>query len=228
MTEAGREGAIVARRVARPIVLDAVHPAPEWQSAEPISFCADWRGKNPDPALNTEVRLLWSPEMLYLRFVCRYREIFAFDDCDAKGRRDHLWDRDVAEAFVQPPDAQIHSSRSVRNPADRFYAFYKELEIAPNGSWIDLDISPAGGVDLRSGLSRSVYRDEIRKIWTAELALPIQSLTTDFDPTIPWRANFYRIEGRFEPRAYLAWQPTMTAQPDFHVPESFGVLNFQT
>jgi hypothetical protein len=35
------------------------------------------------------------------------------------------------------------------------------------------------------------------------------------------------VEGRVEPRNYMAWQATHTPQPDFHVPESFGRLKFQ-
>src|SRR5579864_5503037 len=96
---------ITAARVASEIRLDAAGPAKEWESAEPIRFSADWQGKNADSALETEVRVLWSPKMLYLRFVCHYRELFVFDDSDPNGRRDYLWDRDVAEAFLQPPDS---------------------------------------------------------------------------------------------------------------------------
>ena len=46
------------------------------------------------------------------------------------------------------------------------------------------------------------------------------------DPRASWRANFYRVEGSKEPRAYLAWQATRTAQPNFHVPRAFGKLRF--
>src|SRR5215472_5185914 len=120
---------VTATRVLNPIALDATHPAAEWGRAEPVRFCADWQGRNSDPGLDTEARVLWSPSALYLRFVCRYRDLFFFEDSDPDGRRDHLWDRDVAEAFLQPPDAA--SPR-----------FYKEFEVAPNGMWIDLDISP--------------------------------------------------------------------------------------
>ena len=203
---------IVARRVSSEIRLDAAHSAPEWQSAQPIRFSADWQGSNPDPALETEVRVLWSPVTLYLRFVCRYREMFVYEDSDPNGRREHLWDRDVAEAFLQP-DASVERR-------------YQEFEIAPNGLWIDLDMSPAGPADLKSGLIRSVHVDAQRKIWAAELAIPMHSLTTQFDPKKTWRANFYRIEGKTEPRQYLAWQPTHTPQPNFHVPTAFGRLQF--
>jgi alpha-galactosidase len=203
---------IVASPVSREISLDAANPAAEWQTAEPIRFSADWQGRNSDPALETEVRLLWSPGMLYLGFACSYRQLFIFDDSDPNGRRDHLWDRDVAEAFLQP---ELSPER-----------YYKEFEVSPNGMWIDLDISPSGLADLKSGLSRSVHVDEEKHIWTAELAIPLEAITKQFDPSSVWRANFYRIEGAKEPRRYMAWQPTHTPQPNFHVPDAFGTLRF--
>jgi alpha-galactosidase len=92
--------------------------------------------------------------------------------------------------------------------------------------WIDLDIFPGGRADLKSGLQRAVVLDEKSRVWTAELAIPMRAVTTKFDPSAIWRANFYRVEGRKEPRTYLAWQPTHTPQPNFHVPKAFGKLRF--
>lgn len=203
---------IVAARVQHEIRLDAEHPDPQWQAARPIVFCSDWQGKNPDSARQTQVRVLWSPETLYLRFECRYRELNLFPDSDPNGRRDHLWDRDVAEAFLQPDPSRPR--------------FYKEFEVAPNGLWIDLDISPGPLQDLKSGLRRSVFLDEKNHTWAAELAIPMKALTRGFDPRAVWRANFYRVEGAQEPRAYLAWQPTLSPKPNFHVPSAFGRLRF--
>jgi alpha-galactosidase len=203
---------VIACRVSREISLDAGHPAAEWQAATPAIFCQDWRGNNPDAARQTQVRILWTPSTLYLRFECRYRELFVFEDSDASGRRDQLWDRDVAEAFLQPDPARLR--------------YYKEFEVSPNGMWIDLDIFPEGRRDLGSGLRHSAWLDRERHVWAAELAIPIQALTAKFDPTAIWRANFYRVEGPREPRFYSAWQPTNTAQPNFHVPAAFGKLLF--
>jgi alpha-galactosidase len=205
-------GEIIANFVSSPLELSAASSSAFWHHAQPIRFSTDWQGRNADPDLETEVRVVWSPDMFYLRFVCRYQELFVFDDCDPNGRHDHLWDRDVAEAFLQPPPA------TGRN--------YKEFEVAPNGMWVDLDISPSGLADLKSGLTRSTHIDEAGKIWTAELATPMNSLTPDFDPAVPWQANFYRVEGRADPRRYMAWQPTLTPEPNFHVPERFGILRF--
>lgn len=203
---------VTAMRAPHAISLDARHPAPEWRQAASIVFCADWQGRHPDPARQTEVRLLWTKTTLYLRFECRYTTLFVFDDSGPDGRRDHLWDRDAAEVFLQPdPSRQRH---------------YREFEVAPNGAWVDLDIFPGGRRDLKSGLQRSVWLDQERRLWTAELAIPMTALTADFDPAAAWRANFYRVEGNAEPRFYSAWRATGTAQPDFHVPEVFGRLQF--
>jgi alpha-galactosidase len=205
------ETEIIARFVDGDITLDAEHVSPQWHQAEPVSFCSDWQGKNPDPDRTTTVRLLWSRECLYLRFDCRYRNLYMFDTADPNGRRDHLWDRDVAEVFLQPDPSQLRR--------------YSEFEVSPNGMWIDLDIFPGGRSALNSGMQRSVWLDRTNRQWVAELRIPMPSLTRTFDPSARWRANFYRIEGD-EPRTYLAWSPTCTAEPNFHVPEAFGALGF--
>src|SRR5262249_18379905 len=98
-----------------------------WEKATAIRFDHDWRGVNADPQRATEVRLLRNYEMLFLKFVCKFGELHVFPDARHDGWRDQLWDRDVAEAFLQPDD---------RDPR-----IYKELEVAPNGYWIDLNIA---------------------------------------------------------------------------------------
>ena len=204
---------VVAQHVSHGIRLDAANPAKEWQKAAPARFCSDWQGKHGDPALTTEVQMLWTPQTLYLRFEARYRDLYVFTDSEANGRRDYLWERDVAEAFLQPDASRPDH--------------YREFEISPNGMWLDLDIVPDGKTDLKSGLERSVFVDEGAKSWSAELAIPMRALTPVFDPSVVWRANFYRVEGRSEPRTYLAWQATGTPQPNFHVPGAFGKVRFE-
>jgi alpha-galactosidase len=183
-----------------------------WEIAPPVRFSTDWQGLNADPERETEVRLLWTRNTLYLRFDARYRVLTVFPDSDSNGRRDHLWDRDVCETFLQPDPSQLRR--------------YKEIEVAPNGLWIDLDIGAGPRRDLQSGMRRRVDVDSAAKKWRAVLALPIKSLTESFDPWAVWRVNFFRVEGPSEPRFYSSWQATRTPQPNFHMPEAFGRLVF--
>jgi alpha-galactosidase len=183
-----------------------------WELAAPLRFNSDWQGGNADPERETEVRLLWTPELLYLRFHAKHRVITVFPDAEPSGRRDKLWDRDVAEVFLQPDPTHLRR--------------YKEFEVSPNGFWIDLDIAPGEKHDLKSGLRRRVILNEAAKTWVAEMALPMKCLVDRFDPAATWRVNLFRIEGAVEPRFYSAWQPTRTPVPNFHVPEAFGELVF--
>jgi alpha-galactosidase len=212
----GTEISAVASEISLPYIdheipLNAAGPSSQWHKAATLTFCRDWQAKNADPALTTRVQVMWSAKTLYVRFECRYRELFLFEDSQGGGRRDRLWERDVAEVFLQPDPARPQ--------------YYKEFEVSPNGLWIDLDIFPDGQADLTSGMQCSVSLDHKQRVWVAELAIPLRAVAPNFDPTSCWGVNFFRIEGA-DPRTYHAWQPTLTPHPDFHVPEVFGRLRF--
>jgi len=203
----------VAMELTRGLDTGGFPSAHSWTLAPPVRFAGDWQGENADSVRETEVRVLWNNGFLYLRFLCRYRTLSVFADSDANGRRDQLWDRDVAEVFLQTDGSKPRR--------------YWEFEISPNGMWIDLEISSEGKRNPDSGLRSRVAVNEADKIWTAELALPMGALTTEFDPSQEWRVNFFRVEGATEPRFYSSWRPTYTPHANFHVPEAFGVLRFQ-
>ena len=207
-----KQGKAVASRLTGPCDAEGFPMPALWVGALPLQFNADWQGKNADSERGTEVRLLWTREVLFLRFQARYRTITVFADAEANGRRDQLWDRDVAEVFLQPDRSHLRR--------------YKEFEVSPNGFWIDLEIAPGEKHDLKSGLKRRVVLREAEKTWTAELTIPMNCLVANFDPALAWRVNFYRVEGAQEPRFYSAWRPTGTQVPNFHVPEAFGELVF--
>ena len=211
-SDLSKPGRAVAVQMAEPRDAEGFPTPSSWERAVPLRFDADWQGKNADAQRETEVRLLWTTESLFLRFLARYRTITVFPDAEPSGRRDQLWDRDVAEVFLQPDRSNLRR--------------YKEFEVSPNGFWIDLDIAPGEKHDLKSGLRRRVVRNEPQKIWIAELEIPVKCLVARFDPAATWRVNFYRVEGAKEPRFYAAWRPTGTAVPNFHVPEAFGELVF--
>jgi Carbohydrate-binding family 9 len=209
----GTEPLVAAVRLRQPAAANGFPVQSEWERATPVSFCHNWQGRNDDPQLQTEVKLLWTAEELFLHFQCRYRTIRVFPVSASNLRKDRLWERDVAEAFLQP---------------DRFgEKYYREFEVSPNGQWLDLAITPQGLRHITSGMRSVVRLDEIARIWTAELGIPMTALTRQFDPAQIWRLNFFRCEGIEPQRFYGAWQPTGTPQPNFHVPEKFGRLEFQ-
>ncbi len=202
-------GQIVAALVRHPLDAQKFPVSADWDVAMPAAFCWNWKG-DPEPQGETEVRILWSRQFLYFHFLAHYRQLYVFPETD--GRRERLWQRDVAEVFLQP-DTKLPDH-------------YKEFEVSPKGEWLDLDIFPGGASNLMCDVKTSTTIDGERHIWIAEMALPIKCITQAFDPDAIWKLNLFRIEGTDPGRRYFAWQPTKTPRPNFHVPAVFGTLKF--
>jgi hypothetical protein len=199
---------IVAQRLSCALGPEGLPSSDAWHAAEPATFCHDWRGENADPQRQTETRLLWSPEFLFIRFDCSYREIFAKEGSNR--RRDELWMEDVAEIFIQRSADELHR--------------YREFEVSPGGDWLDLEINARQRSFLMCALRCRVVRNPEK--WIAEMGIPIDCLTPQFAPRETWRLNLFSIEGPEPNRFYSSWSPTYTPKPDFHRPEHFGKLLF--
>lgn len=189
----------------------------DWNRAKAIPITNYWSG-NPAPGdRHAEVRILWSDESLCFRFVCRQKEpLIQTLNPQTKAKTMGLWDRDVCEAFLAPNPE--HPNR------------YFEFEAAPTGEWIDLAVQMKPDHretewDFNSGMTTAARIGEnqiiiaIRIPWGDRIHKPQRGER--------WRVNLFRCVGRSEDRGYLAWQPTHTEQPNFHVPEAFGWLIFE-
>ena len=201
---------IIAGQVRHPLDAQAFPSDDDWSRTQPVIFCANWRAEQVDPQRETEVRMLWSSQSLYLRFEAHYRDIYIYPESNQL--REKLFLRDVAEVFLQPNNNEGKH--------------YKEFEISPNGDWLDLDIAPTGGLNLMCDVKTKAAISSEKHIWVAELVIPMKCLTRNFDRNTDWRLNLFRIEGKEHDRFYSAWRPTRTERPDFHVPEVFGTLKF--
>ena len=108
---------------------------------------------------------------------------------------------------------------------------YYEIEVNPNNAVLDGCMRR-----VRNGFRKDFrWRCEglqtvTRKFeggWAAELTIPFKSVAGQSpSPGTRWRANFTRIDRPpTASRELSAWSPTGRAQ--FHIPERFGVLEFQ-
>lgn len=189
--------------------------SPAWSSAKPAFIQRYWSGADAPPSRHAEARILWSAAALTVRFECRQTEPPIVSPLPQRQQKTiGLWERDVCEFFVAPHAAQPNC--------------YLEFEVAPTGEWLDLAIELINGVrhtdwEFHSGMTAAArYAGEqvlvgMRLPWGRSLPRPQVGDV--------WRANLFRCTGLGEER-YLAWQPTGTVQPNFHVPEAFGRLEF--
>jgi len=188
---------------------------PHWHSASPVAITRRWSGEEAPAERHAEARILWTNEALCVRFVCRQHEplvVSASPILDEKTIG--LWNRDVCEIFIAP------------NAADA--SRYFEFEAAPTGEWVDLAIRFRGATretDEKFQSGMTVFASVAGEQLTIAMRIPWTDLIPKPEKNEKWRANLFRCVGTGNER-YLAWQPTYSAEPNFHVPDAFGWLHF--
>ncbi|MDB5357114.1 MAG: Amidohydrolase [Phycisphaerales bacterium] len=181
-----------------------------WQNVAIAHIDCGLRNACARPELSTTVRCLWSAEYLYLAYTCPYTRLTVFDPPSRDNKRAGLWDRDVVEAFI---GADVQSPRH-----------YGEFELAPTNERLDLAVNlPEKDFAWNSKFTSATKVDEARHIWTAEMRIPLSSLS-ESRPKVGtrWRLNLFRADRANN--AFLAWNPTLTETA--HTPERFGILEF--
>ena len=190
---------------------------PVWSRARAAHIARYWSGEDAPEGRRAEARVVWDARGLTVRFDCRQAEPLVVSERPRLDRKTmRLWDRDVCEIFITP------EAESVRH--------YFEFEVAPTGEWIDLAITvrPEGREtdwDFKSGMTAAARVTEGSV--TLGLRVPWRALGRTPRAGARWRCNLFRCVGRDPDRGYLAWQPTHTPEPGFHVPEKFGWMVFK-
>ena len=128
-------------RTAKP--LPARTPIKEfWRGIPGITMANDRNGQ-PVAGYATEIRSRWTPNNLYLLFICPYETLNLKPDPETLVETNRLWNWDVAEAFLGTDFKNIMR--------------YREFEVSPHGEWVDLAIDRSnpetgGRLDLEFGL----------------------------------------------------------------------------
>ena len=187
-----------------------------WDAATPLSLARYWSGEDAPVSRQAEARIVWSEQALCVRYVCNQTEPLIVSSTPQTDKKTiGLWDFDVCEVFFAPDEKVLER--------------YFEFEAAPTGEWLDLAIHARPDKretdwNFHSGMTVAARVEDDHV--TIAMRIP-------WCPSIPkprrgdrWRANLFRCIGSGDTRGYLAWQPTHTPEPNFHVPQSFGWLRF--
>jgi len=190
---------------------------PVWGLARAAHITRYWSGEEAPAGRRAEARLLWDAGGLVARFDCTQAEPLVVSKAPRLDVKTiGLWERDVCEVFVTPE----------ADPAARYF----EFEVAPTGEWLDLALAFRDGEretdwDFRSGMTAAARVRE--GSLTLGMRVPWAALPHEPRAGERWRCNLFRCVGREPERGYLAWRPTHTPEPSFHVPQKFGWLVFK-
>lgn len=162
----------------------------------------------------TSVRSIWNEQTVFFYFESWFDSLNVNPEWSREAATEGLWNKDAVEVFLKPGTAP----------------YYFEIEVSPLGQWANMRIvEPRVEVDLEwnSDLELETLLSKQESIWRVFLGLSYESILEE-PPEVgtSWQGNLYRIAGKEPHRGYLAWRPTFTGQPDFHVPPSFCHLIF--
>ena len=187
-----------------------------WQKAPGVVTGTYWSGAAASAGRQFKTKLLWSNTALYVRFeATRAEPLIVSENPDLTKKTMGLWERDVCEIFIAP-------DRSLPNR-------YFEFEVAPTGEWVDLGIKIKGekretDQGYSSGMlsAAKIEKDKVVMV----IKVPWAAFGKNPAKGDVWAGNLFRCVGQGPERGYLAWRPTKTAKPNFHVPSAFGELLF--
>jgi hypothetical protein len=183
---------------------------PAWANAKVATFDTQWSGAH--TATTTNVRILWSEQALYMLWEIENAGFNVDMSHPIDVERESLFQEDCVEVFLAP------------DPSER--RRYFEIELGPMGHFFDLRIDRIKGTSDEAWSSHAEIKTKVdreNKKGVIEVALRSPDILAALHPNTKLPMNMFRMEGTGT-RLFLAWSPTRTPRPNFHVPEAFGTL----
>jgi alpha-galactosidase len=189
-----------------------------WAKAKWIHFDHNMADRLHFPQSDIKVASLWTEKYVYFAFKCKYTTLNIYEGEDISKERWELWNRDVAEVFINPQPERV--------------SHYYEFEVAPNNQWIDLEIdktkTPFNDAAWDSHFDHATKIDSKNHVWNCEMRIPVGSMgVAALQANMEWRLNFFRADGPGDDtqRRFMAWSPIPHGD-SFHQPEYFGIIKF--
>jgi len=188
-----------------------------WRQTAEISLNHYWSGDLADPARHATAQLGWTTRELIIRFEGNQTEpLITNSKPDVSKKAIGLWERDVFEIFVAPDEKNLEK--------------YFEFEAAPTGEWLDAEIRVLPNYRRETNFEYYSDMKAAAEILENKVLVVIKIGWQAFGKKPQtgeiWRGNLFRCIGSGKNRGYLAWQPTRSKTPNFHVPEVFGKFEF--
>lgn len=186
-----------------------------WHKAIWRRIYRQWNGEEANGCWETLFGVRWTSRFVYFAFHVPFIHL-TMTNCPVLLSRTHqLWKKeDVVEIFIAPDINRL--SR------------YDEFELSPSGQWINIELDQETGeknFEWSSGMESWSIVDYSRKHWQAEFRIPLKAFEpVKIDAGIQVGLNAYRVELKSD--LYMAWSPTYSLHPNFHIPEHFGRMIF--
>lgn len=215
----------IVRKLSNPLKLGSGWNDPPWREIPP-ELIRNHMGKKPDHFPKTEVKTAYEETAIYLMFRVEDRYVRA----TAKQHQDGVCKDSCVEFFFTPgPDiSKGYFNFEMNCGGTILFHFNSDLKRGIEIPGIDCN-----KIATSHSLPK-IVDPEIQDTltWTVEYSIPIDLLKRYSQVSMPkpgilWRANFYKCADHTSHPHWLTWSPVDHPKPNFHLPRSFGVLEFE-
>jgi hypothetical protein len=207
---------VICYHTHKPIRIDGALDEEAWRETPEIPLRYACINRTGEPEQRTSFKIRWDRENLYVAYIVEDDNPWA----TMRKRDEYLWEEEVVELFVDQDSDGVG---------------YREFEVNPLNTQVDLDIQPDKSIQERLAWDAAGWESAVRRTeagWVVEMAVPFSAF--EGAPNLPpkagdrWRANFYRIdrpEGPENPKEirFSAWS---FVRRSYHEPDRFGYLIF--
>jgi dienelactone hydrolase len=210
------------RRASGPVKLDGKLDEAAWKKA-PVASPFHFNWWTSGPVEQTDVRMLWDDENLYVAWYAHDRHISA----SVLQRHGPVSNDDCVEVFLSPNPEKVNNYYTFE-----INAIGTMLNRCRTDWWTGPPTWEPDGVRYRTSLQSSVPKQESDsdRDWIVELAIPLRNFSHDAAHTPPrpgdvWRLNLFRTGG-ITNRQSSSWSPIRSEKHSFHTPAAFGTVRF--
>lgn len=193
-----------------------------WKSTPTAGkFHFNWWKEGPQE--QTDVRMLWDDQNLYVSYYCHDKHISAYE----RRRHGPVSKDDCVEIFLSPNPEKVHNYYTFE-----INAIGTMLNRCKTDWWHGPPTWEPQGVSYHASFQGLPKKDESPDDghWTLELTIPFRNFVHDAAHVPPhpgdvWRLNLFRTGGITNEQD-SSWSPIPAGIRTFHTPDAFGYVHF--
>ena len=213
-------------RLHQSLVIDGDWNKPHWIKNKSV-ILGNFMGSEPKFRPSVQAKMMYDNENLYVIFIVKDRHI----RCITKDINGPVWEDACVEFFFSPdvnfPERYFNLEINCGGTPLMHY------NIVPDENKTILKVKDIEMIEIAHSMPQIIDPEITEpKTWTIEYRIPIIMLEKYSGITYPesgikWKANFYKIAENSSNPHYLTWSPVINKEPNFHLPQYFGMLRFQ-
>lgn len=214
------------KRISSPPEINAVWDKMPWSEIEPLQL-KEYMGDKPGYIPFTQAKMAYDDFAVYVIFRVEDRYIKAVHNKN----QDPVYLDSCVEFFFTPGGDIKNGYFNLEMNCGGTMLFHHQMKPRTDRAIISEDHIQK--IDVAHTLPE-IIDPEIDKetTWLVEYRIPFSVLSNYHSFTKPeagsvWRANFYKCADETSHPHWLTWAPVDFSKPNFHLPQFFGLLEFQ-